>query len=153
MRKYKVKINWVNYTPRNINELPKSTLSKQKISKLDTKHDYCFCGNIKYKYAIKCRKCFHLDIIGEKNSMWLGGRLGIRLRKYRITYNDYIKALKKQNNKCGICKQEFKEDNFYFDHNHKTKKFRGLLCSNCNLGIGLLKDNKKIINNAVKYLK
>lgn len=32
-------------------------------------------------------------------------------------------------------------------------EFRGVLCSACNKGIGLLKDSIVILNNAVAYLK
>jgi hypothetical protein len=39
------------------------------------------------------------------------------------------------------------------DHDHKTKKIRGWLCGNCNIGIGKLGDNIKSVLNAVKYLK
>ncbi len=39
------------------------------------------------------------------------------------------------------------------DHDHKTGKTRGLLCSNCNRGLGLLKDSIQIVKNALKYLK
>ena len=30
---------------------------------------------------------------------------------------------------------------------------RGLLCRNCNLAIGMFKDDIDILNNAIKYLK
>lgn len=39
------------------------------------------------------------------------------------------------------------------DHDHKTGKVRGLLCHNCNRALGLLKDNKEIIQNCLSYLE
>jgi len=39
------------------------------------------------------------------------------------------------------------------DHDHNTGKIRGLLCNTCNRALGLLKDNKQLLINALKYLK
>lgn len=39
------------------------------------------------------------------------------------------------------------------DHNHKTEKFRGMLCSHCNRGLGNFKDNIEILEQAILYLK
>ena len=35
----------------------------------------------------------------------------------------------------------------------KTNKIRGLLCSNCNRGLGHFKDNIDILKSAIKYLE
>jgi len=39
------------------------------------------------------------------------------------------------------------------DHCHSTGKVRGLLCSNCNRGIGMLQERVDILQNAIDYLK
>ena len=72
-------------------------------------------------------------------------------KRYGITKNDFKNMQISQNNKCKICKKEsFK---LHIDHNHQTKKVRGLLCYNCNMAIGLLKENPEIFLNAIKYLQ
>lgn len=38
------------------------------------------------------------------------------------------------------------------DYCHKTNKIRGLLCSNCNTALGLVKDSKDILGKMIKYL-
>jgi hypothetical protein len=62
---------------------------------------------------------------------------------------------KKLNGICDICGNP--ETSKYFllsvDHNHKTGKVRGLLCSNCNNGLGRFKENIIILQNAIEYLK
>lgn len=53
---------------------------------------------------------------------------------------------------CYICGYDGKQK-LHCDHDHRTGKFRGLLCSNCNKALGYLKDSLKNIDNAKKYLK
>ncbi len=84
-----------------------------------------------------------------------------RLRNdYGITSAEYDKMLEHQKGVCAIC-GEVKGSNQYgktslaVDHNHTTKKVRGLLCSCCNTALGLLSvDEKGISNlqNAIYYL-
>lgn len=35
----------------------------------------------------------------------------------------------------------------------KEQKFKGLLCNTCNRALGLFKDNKENLINAIKYLE
>jgi hypothetical protein len=39
------------------------------------------------------------------------------------------------------------------DHCHKTGKLRGLLCSGCNLGVGIFKDDPALLYAAISYLE
>jgi len=74
--------------------------------------------------------------------------------KYGITLEQKNKIYEKQNGKCLICKiKMLNKNDIHIDHNHKTGKIRGLLCGNCNRGIGLFKENPKILLNAIKYIK
>jgi len=55
---------------------------------------------------------------------------------------------------CTIChKQERNGYDLSVDHDHVTGKFRGLLCSKCNRGIGLFEDNIDNLFNAIEYIK
>jgi hypothetical protein len=62
--------------------------------------------------------------------------------------------LQQQNGLCAICKktETGKTSNLCVDHCHKTGKVRGLLCNNCNKGLGLFKDNPEVLLNASAYL-
>lgn len=51
---------------------------------------------------------------------------------------------------CMICKGTKR---LSIDHNHKTEKYRGLLCHNCNIGLGNFKDNVELLEKAIQYLK
>jgi hypothetical protein len=75
-----------------------------------------------------------------------------RLKKrYGMTLEEYDKILLSQKNKCAICHEILVKPDL--DHDHKTKKHRGILCHNCNVMIGLAKDSTLILNNAIHYLK
>lgn len=74
------------------------------------------------------------------------------LSAYGITHYDYNKLLENQNNCCAICKKEV-EGNLVVDHCHVTGLVRGLLCNQCNTGIGLLGDNYSSVKKASNYLK
>ena len=77
-------------------------------------------------------------------------------RKYGLTLEDYIKMLQEQNGSCAICfvkAEEQKNKVLVVDHNHLTGEVRSLLCSQCNVAIGLLKENQEVILRAAEYLK
>ncbi len=62
--------------------------------------------------------------------------------------------LQLQNNCCAICNKPAQETlkNLYVDHNHKNGKIRGLLCQNCNSGLGHFKEDIVTLKNAINYL-
>lgn len=78
-------------------------------------------------------------------------RKGTLKRKYGITLDEYNDMLKTQNGKCAICHEE-KNETLCVDHDHKTGKVRGLLCTHCNHVVGFAKDNIKILDETIKYL-
>jgi hypothetical protein len=77
-------------------------------------------------------------------------------RKYGIDIEQYEKLLEQQNGKCAICgrdEQSTRYKKLAVDHCHDTGEIRGLLCSHCNRGIGLLGDNPDTLESAITYLK
>lgn len=75
-------------------------------------------------------------------------------RLYGLTYEQYQEILEKQNGACAICLKEQREASkrLHIDHDHVTGKVRGLLCTKCNMGIGLFGDNVDLLDKATKYL-
>jgi hypothetical protein len=75
-------------------------------------------------------------------------------RKFNLTLNDYDVLYLEQGGKCAICGTHQKNlvRTLAVDHDHNTGKVRGLLCQPCNTGIGLLKENVQVLENAIKYL-
>jgi hypothetical protein len=76
-------------------------------------------------------------------------------RTYGLTIDQYEQILARQNYKCAICKVSNPKgrNGFNVDHCHETSKIRGLLCSNCNIGIGNLQHDPDILRAALKYLE
>jgi hypothetical protein len=74
---------------------------------------------------------------------------------FGITLEDYNIMLFEQDGCCAICKTHHTElkRNLYVDHNHTTGEVRGLLCNNCNAGLGMYKDDITRLTNAINYLK
>ena len=76
------------------------------------------------------------------------------MQKYGITLEDKIKLLMDQQGVCAICEKEiYNPQDAYVDHNHVTGKIRGILCSECNLGLGIFKDSIMGVERALNYLK
>lgn len=70
-------------------------------------------------------------------------------RKYKLTTIEYIKIKQDQDNRCAICGDKTK---LVVDHCHVTDQVRGMLCSKCNTGIGLLKNSSEILIRASNYV-
>jgi hypothetical protein len=81
-------------------------------------------------------------------------------KKFKIKFEpiDYTRMLEEQDYKCKICKLQFsfidskRMTTPCIDHCHVTNKIRGLLCMNCNTGLGMFKDNINFMYNAINYL-
>jgi hypothetical protein len=83
---------------------------------------------------------------------------------HNISLEDYTSILESQNGVCAICgsTENSNEKWFYVDHDHKCcptqsrscgKCIRGLLCNNCNIGLGYFSDNSDTLRTAIKYLQ
>ncbi len=75
-------------------------------------------------------------------------------KHFRLKHFQYQNLLLEQNNQCKICGVEPDPDGrkLAVDHCHTTGKIRGLLCSNCNTALGLMYDNKDLLQKAIDYL-
>lgn len=79
---------------------------------------------------------------------------------YGLTEEQYNLMFEAQNGVCAICKQSEKRKSPYnvdfslaVDHCHETGKIRGLLCTNCNKGLGNLKESVSNLIAAAEYIK
>ena len=72
--------------------------------------------------------------------------------KYGITY-EQASELRSITN-CQICADELSrgKNQFAIDHCHETGQVRGVLCANCNKGLGMFKDDPLRLQAAIDYL-
>jgi len=75
-----------------------------------------------------------------------------RLNRHKLTEDQLAEMYRKQKNCCAICHKKFVKTP-HIDHSHETNKNRGLLCDDCNLGLGRFKDNIEVLSNAIQYLR
>ncbi len=94
-----------------------------------------------YKTSGKQKK---LEAYPERRRRILKSRYGITPEQFDELYN-------RQLGKCAICQQTY-HSTLHIDHDHSNGKIRGLLCNNCNRGLGHFKDSTELLENASKYL-
>jgi hypothetical protein len=82
-----------------------------------------------------------------------------RWRFYGLTPERGAEMHEAQGGACAICRAAFRLDDLHVDHDHACCKrgscgkcVRGLLCPQCNLGIGQLADRVDRLRAAIEYL-
>lgn len=81
------------------------------------------------------------------------------LKRYGVTLEQWNSMWAKQKGKCPICettkpkKVRGRKNGWHLDHDHKTGRFRGILCLMCNIGIGYFNDDPKKLKKAISYLR
>jgi NAD(P)H-flavin reductase len=81
--------------------------------------------------------------------------------RYGITPERYDEMVRSQNNQCAICgnvetakhNRSNKIQKLAVDHCHSTGKVRGLLCQDCNRGLGKFHDDVVRLESAIIYLR
>ena len=89
------------------------------------------------------------------SAKWFASRPGYRRKttwKIRGIDENQAELLYDKTRACQICGKLVDGAAKQVDHDHKTMKVRGILCKNCNLALGLLHEDKRTIERAMKYL-
>lgn len=72
--------------------------------------------------------------------------------KYGLTFADFRGLYVKQGESCAVCSTPTTIEKLHVDHDHITKKVRGLLCDGCNSTIAFFKESPQLIARAKWYL-
>ncbi len=116
-------------------------------------------NNVAFIEAI--RADFLVAIEDLPRPLGLGDGLGytsdpVRLeQRYGISLAEYEQLLADQDGCCGICARhaELFGKPLSVDHDHATGRVRGLLCDDCNLGLGKFRDRIDLLEAAIAYLR
>lgn len=74
-------------------------------------------------------------------------KLGLQAEETRILYDMANQT------RCLICNCfPTSGKNLSIDHDHSSGEYRGLICNECNLGLGLAKDSPELLENMASYL-
>jgi hypothetical protein len=115
---------------------PLAEFPRNKNSK-DGRHTYCKpCHNLRGK---------------ETYQRLYGGTRHYHLkRRYGIGADEFEELVRLQGGACAICGRPDPE---HVDHDHETGTVRGILCFNCNGGLGQFRDSIDALQAAAVYLE
>lgn len=121
-----------------------------------------------WKRHTQCRTC-----INKKTLAWnkahatpeKAQRVNLK-SQYGLTPEDVAVMLDQQDGCCALCGDRpgplengwyktghFRESGLVIDHDHTTGAVRGMVCSNCNTGLGLLKEDPERLRRAIAYIQ
>ena len=114
-----------------------------------------------HEFACKAGGCTG-DVHKAKGYCYYHWRIDKTARDYGLTFQDLIDIYNSQLGCCRICgvegnlvgsARESGREILFHDHCHKKGHFRGLLCSECNFGLGKFKDDPALLRLAAEYLE
>lgn len=97
-----------------------------------------------------CKPCHNVRVKQDKEKRYGGTRQYHLQRRYGIGETEFHELLAEQGGVCAICGAE---DPRHVDHDHLTGYIRGVLCFNCNGGLGHFQDDPRRIQQAIDYLQ
>lgn len=103
------------------------------------------------------RKSYRNTVTGQRSikntQLWM---------RYRLSIEQYDAMMETQNNSCAVCKRHQSEfvKSFAVDHDHACcpgknscgECVRGLLCVNCNMALGQVRDSVDVLKEMIHYI-
>ncbi len=126
----------------------------EKNLKAHKKYTDNYYHNNKHTIKVRTKQYRQNNPDKVKTARWKNQNI-INLDNSAFTLVDYDRLYQIQSGRCVICKKHQTELKraLDVDHDHKTGFVRGLLCHNCNQGLGNFKDNISNLKKSVNYMK
>lgn len=115
-----------------------------------------------YGRCYQCKKCKAGEAVGRQKAdaaRYQHRYFEQNITKFGITKDDYDRMFLEQQGQCAICGQPERTPSstggrrrLCIDHDHKTNLVRGLLCMQCNRGLGYFGDRPDLLLAAIEYL-
>jgi hypothetical protein len=97
-----------------------------------------------------CKPCHNARGKETKQRLYGGSRHYHLKRRYGIGAAEFDELVRQQADACPICEKVGPE---HVDHDHVTGRVRGILCFNCNGGLGQFGDDTERLARAQLYLE
>lgn len=120
-----------------------------KVWKLKNHEKLLQQGRASYKRNADNRRKYSRDFYRNNKQKELDR---IRFKKYGITGNEFKEIIGRQGFKCPICIRSINK-NLSVDHDHITRRVRGIICNNCNLAIGNAENSPERLRAMANYLE
>lgn len=100
-------------------------------------------------YGTYCKECHNRR--GRESVRKAGGSRNYHLRqKYGVEMAEVERRIMRQGGRCAVCKMG---QAVQVDHDHETGSIRGVVCLNCNAGMGHFRDDPALLASAAAYLR
>jgi hypothetical protein len=96
-----------------------------------------------------CKACNNARSRESRQRLHGGSRHYHLKQRYGIGADEFDELVRQQGGACAICRRENPE---HVDHDHETGAVRGILCFNCNGGLGQFRDSIDALVAAAAYL-
>ena len=137
-------------TVREVEDLPANQLRCLDCNEVKALDD--FPRNKRYEKGRHpyCKPCHNARGKESKDRLYGGSSHYHRRSRYGLDFGEYEEMLLDQGDVCAICLEAPAE---HVDHDHETGQVRGILCFNCNGGLGQFRDRVDIMRKAIDYLE
>ena len=105
--------------------------------------------NSKDGYHCYCKACNNARTYESRQRLHGGSRHYHLKHRYGIGADEFDELVRQQGGVCAICGRPDPE---HVDHSHETGAVRGILCFNCNGGLGQFRDSIDALRAAAAYL-
>lgn len=118
----------------------------------------CYVGGWKARNRARVRAYRNQPSSEARERKLLAKRSRHFERQYGLTLTAVDDFIAQQGGLCAICHRPptsspfGKRPRLVVDHDHTTGKVRGLLCTDCNAGIGYFDDDPVILRAVIEYL-
>jgi hypothetical protein len=96
-----------------------------------------------------CKPCHNARGQETRQRLYGGSRHYHLKRRYGIGADEFDEMVAAQGGVCAVCGRPDPE---HVDHDHVTGRVRGILCFNCNGGLGQFADDIDRLESAAHYL-
>lgn len=97
-----------------------------------------------------CKPCFNVATRRSREDLHGSNRNFFLKRRYNVSEEEVGRLITRQGGKCAICREG---EARHLDHDHTTGTVRGVLCFNCNRGLGYFEDGIRQLFNAIDYVE